>query len=119
MAHPLPRCRPVSLTSGNLFADLPPPSAAEDIIALLERPGLRLERIVSTGQATPAGEWLDQDREEWVVLLRGAAGLRFEGEANVRLLAAGDYLRIPAHCRHRVEWTALGEATVWLALHFH
>jgi cupin 2 domain-containing protein len=108
----------MSARSGNLFADLPPPSAAEEIMGLLQAPGLRLERIVSTGQATPAGEWLDQDHEEWVVLLRGAAGLRLESEANPRLLAAGDYLRIPAHCRHRVEWTAAGEATIWLAFHY-
>jgi cupin 2 domain-containing protein len=108
----------MSPASGNLFADLPRAAAAEEVVALLQRPGLTIERIVSTGQATPAGEWLDQEREEWVVLLRGAAGLRFEGEANPRLLAAGDYLRIPAHCRHRVEWTAAGEPTVWLALHY-
>jgi cupin 2 domain-containing protein len=107
----------MSVRSGNLFTRLPSPAPAEDFIALLERPGLRLERIVSTGQATPAGEWLQQEQEEWVVLLRGAAGLRFEGEPHPRLLAAGDYVRIPAQCRHRVDWTALGEPTVWLALH--
>ncbi len=107
----------MTVTSGNLFAALPPPAPAEEIVALLEAPGLRLERIVSTGQATLAGDWLEQEHDEWVVLLRGAAGLRLDGEAHPRLLAAGDYLRIPAHCRHRVEWTAPGEATVWLALH--
>lgn len=87
-------------------------------MALLDAPNLRLERIVSAGQATPAGEWLDQDRDEWVILLRGAAGVSFEGEAGMRLLAAGDYLHIPARRRHRVEWTAPGEPTVWLAVHF-
>jgi cupin 2 domain-containing protein len=108
----------MSVTSGNLFAGLPAPAAAEEFTALLERPELRLERIVSAGQATPAGEWLEQDREEWVLLLRGAAGLRFEDEADPRLLAAGDYLRIPPRCRHRVDWTAPGEPTIWLAFHF-
>jgi cupin 2 domain-containing protein len=29
----------------------------------------------------------------------------------------GDYLHIPAHLRHRVEWTAENEVTVWLAVH--
>jgi cupin 2 domain-containing protein len=107
----------MSVIGGNIFAELPVAVGTEEFTALLERPGLRLERIVSTGQATPVGEWLAQDREEWVLLLRGAAGLRFEGEARSRLLAAGDYLRIPARCRHRVDWTAPGEPTVWLALH--
>jgi len=103
--------------SGNLYADLPALEREEAVAALLETPGLRIERIVSAGQATPAGQWLDQERDEWVILLRGAAGLRFADEAGVRLLAAGDHVHIPAHCRHRVEWTARGEPTLWLAVH--
>jgi cupin 2 domain-containing protein len=102
----------------NLFADLAASREAEQFTDLLAVPGLRLERIVSLGQATPPGEWLDQDRAEWVILLRGAAGLLFEGEASVRDLKPGDYVTIPAHCRHRVEWTTPDEPTVWLALHY-
>ena len=78
---------------------------------------MRLERIVSHGQATPPGEWFDRDRDDWVVLLRGGAGLLFEGESESQVLRPGDYLLIPAHARHRVEWTASDEPTVWLALH--
>lgn len=104
-------------TSGNLFADLPSKLPEERFEALLEKNGLTLERIVSTGQATPPGEWYDQPRDEWVVLLRGAAVLRFEDEATERKLGPGDYLFIPAHARHRVEWTSETEPTVWLALH--
>ena len=78
----------------------------------------RLERIVSAGQATPPGEWYDQDTHEWVALLTGGAGLRFEDEAEPRVLAPGDYLLIPAHRRHRVEWTDPEPPTVWLALHY-
>ena len=81
------------------------------------RRGARVERIVSTGQATPPGEWYDQDGDEWVVLLSGAAGLLFEGEAAARPLEPGDWVLIPAHARHRVEWTAADEPTVWLAVH--
>jgi len=102
---------------GNLYADLPASGEAEQFVTLLDAPGLRIERLVSTGQATPAGEWLEQDRAEWVILLRGAAGLRFADEAAPRLLAAGDHLYIAAHRRHRVEWTAPGDPTVWLAVH--
>jgi cupin 2 domain-containing protein len=102
----------------NLFADLAASREAEQFTDLLAVPGLRLERIVSLGQATPPGEWLDQDRAEWVILLRGAARLLFEGEASAHDLKSGDYLNIAAHCRHRVEWTTPDEPTVWLALHY-
>lgn len=100
----------------NLFDDLPAPSPDEVVAALLERRGVRVERIVSTGQATPPGAPHDGDRDEWVVLLRGAAGLRLEGEAE-RTLRPGDHVLIPARHRHWVTWTAEGEPTVWLAIH--
>ena len=102
----------------NLFSDLAASRDAEQFTDLLAATGLRLERIVSLGQATPPGEWLDQERAEWVVLLRGAARLLFEGASDVRDLRPGDYVTIPAHCRHRVEWTAPDEPTIWLALHY-
>jgi len=98
--------------------DLPADAAEEIFTCLLEAKGFRLERIISAGQATPLGEWYDQDDHEWVVLLRGSAGLRFQGESQVHVLNPGDYLEIPAHRRHRVEWTDGREKTVWLALHF-
>jgi cupin 2 domain-containing protein len=103
---------------GNLFANLAAPRDVEQFIDLLAAPNLRLERIVSLGQATPPGEWLAQSRAEWVILLRGAARLLFEGETSARDLKPGDYVNIPAHCRHRVDWTTPDEPTVWLALHY-
>lgn len=102
----------------NLFDPTPPEITAEIIQVLLAADNFRLERIVSNGQATPPGEWYDQDTQEWVALLSGGAGLRFEDEAEPRVLSPGDYLLIPAHRRHRVEWTAPEPPTVWLALHF-
>ena len=102
----------------NLFAEIAASRAAEQLTDLLAAPGLRLERIVSLGQATPPGEWLDQERAEWVILLRGAAKLLFQGEGGARELQPGDYVTIPAHCRHRVEWTSPDEPTIWLALHY-
>ena len=65
----------------NIFEDVPRQAAAEQIDLLLARPGLRIERIVSTGQASPEGFWYDQPQDEWVIVLRGAAGLLVEGEA--------------------------------------
>ena len=73
----------------NLFAPIPPKITAEIIQVLLATGSFRLERIVSTGQATPPGQWYDQDSHEWVVLLSGGAGLRFEDEAEPRVLAPG------------------------------
>jgi cupin 2 domain-containing protein len=102
----------------NLFAEIAAARDAEQFTELLTAPGLHLERIVSLGQATPPGEWLEQDRAEWVILLRGAARLLVEGDSAARELRPGDYVTIPAHARHRVEWTTKDEPTIWLALHY-
>jgi cupin 2 domain-containing protein len=106
------------IRSANLFDRLPNSGADEEIMTLVDRAGSKLVRIVSTGQATPEGVWYDQDDNEWVVVLRGGAGLRVEGEDDVRVLSAGDYIDLPAGLRHRVEWTDADEPTVWLALHY-
>jgi cupin 2 domain-containing protein len=105
-------------TDGNLFAGLPGVSNQEVFEPLLDRPGLKIERIVSTGQASPPGFWYDSPQDEWVVLLGGSAGLWLDGEAGPRVLGPGDWIHLPAHCRHRVEWTEAGRETVWLAVHF-
>ena len=104
--------------AGNLFAALPQRLDAEQIVALVTNDNVRIERIVSTGQASPPGFWFDQDWAEWVLLLAGSAGLLFEGEAKPRVLRPGDHLLIPAHRRHRVAFTDAAQATVWLAVHF-
>ena len=104
--------------SGNIFAELSDKAGAEEFMTLLAAPHLTIERIVSTGQATPPGQWLEQDRAEWVILLQGAAALSFEGEASPQVLSRGDYVAIAPRRRHRLEWTAPNGATVWLAVHF-
>ncbi len=106
------------IRSANLFDNLPSGGEDEELTTLLEAGASRLVRIVSTGQATPEGVWYDQDDSEWVVVLRGRAGLRIAGEDQVRVLSAGDYVDIPAGLRHRVEWTDADQPTVWLALHY-
>jgi cupin 2 domain-containing protein len=102
----------------NIFDPLPPPQADEVFDTLLEVPGLRIERIVSHGQASPQGCWYNQPHDEWILVLRGAARLQYEGEPQALSLRAGDYHHIPAGLRHRVEWTSPDEPTIWLALHF-
>jgi cupin 2 domain-containing protein len=104
--------------AGSLAAGLPSRRLAEELVdTLYERPGLRIERIVSTGQVTPDGQWYDQDNDEWVLVIKGSARLRIDGEAHDRELGEGDYLFLPAHCRHRVAWTRSEPPTVWLAIH--
>lgn len=100
----------------NLFAEIPEALPQEDVTILLERPGLRLERIISHGHASPEDYWYDQEEDEWVMLVRGRARLRVDGEPEDRDLGPGDHILIPAHCRHRVAWTDPDERTVWLAL---
>lgn len=102
----------------NLFTDLQVTLPSERFDVLVGAPGARLERVVSLGHATPPGQWYDQETNEWVVLLRGAAGLRFEDEPEARVLGPGDWVDIRAHRRHRVEWTVRDQPTVWLALHY-
>jgi len=105
------------IKSGDLFAGVPARIEEEETAVLAELSGARIERIVSTGQASPEGFWYDQDSTEWVVVLSGSAGLRIEGEAGPRILGPGAWLEIPPHVRHRVDWTDADEPTVWLAIH--
>ena len=100
----------------NLFDGLPVGSDAEQFVELLSHPGLRIERIVSVGQASPPGFWYDQSQGEWVLVLQGEARLAFEDETQPRLLKMGDYVDIAPQRRHRVESTTA--PTVWLAVHY-
>ncbi|HXH64025.1 MAG TPA: cupin domain-containing protein [Mariprofundaceae bacterium] len=102
----------------NLFEAIPEHLPDEITEILLESKGMRIERIVSQGHASPEGFWYDQAEDEWIVLLAGRAGLQFEQEPDIREMKPGDCLHIPAHRRHRVAWTGAGVATVWLAIFF-
>lgn len=105
--------------SGSIFAGLARSTAPDEQFAeLLSRPGLRIERIVSTGQCSPPDFWYDQPAAEWVLLIQGAARLRFADEPTPRELSAGDFVDIAPHRRHRVEWTMPDPPTIWLAIHY-
>lgn len=102
----------------NLF-DLPAGTPADELFETIARGrNVRVERIVSHGHASPAGFWYDQEQAEFVVLLCGGARLEFEDREGSIELRPGDYLTIAAHRRHRVEWTAPDEPTIWLAVFF-
>jgi cupin 2 domain-containing protein len=100
----------------NLFDDLPTSLPDELFTTLLEAANIRIERIVSQGHTSPEGFWYDQDQHEWVMVLKGAARLRFDDE--VVEMKPGDVVLIPAHKKHRVEWTTPDEPTIWLAVFF-
>ena len=98
----------------NLFAPLPSAAAGEVFTALVDRPGVRIERIVSGGHVTPQDRPFVQDADEWVVVLAGSAAIRLEGHAEAAL-NPGDHLLIPGGTRHWV--TRTDTPTVWLAVH--
>ena len=102
----------------NLFADLPLNLSREVFETLGSGRNVRIERIISHGQASPDGFWYDQDEAEWIVVLKGEAKLLLDGELGAVHLTAGDYLLIPAHKKHRVDWTTPNEPTIWLAVFF-
>lgn len=110
---------PPPVSRGRLLAPLPDAGAGEVFETLAGAPvtpggAVRVERIVSAGQVSPPGFWYDQDEHEWVAVLAGEASLEVEGEPAPLVLAAGDWVLLPAHRRHRVLATAV--PTVWLAV---
>ena len=102
----------------NLFANLPATLPTELVTTLLTSADFRIERIVSKGHASPEGFWYDQAEHEWVLVLSGAARLRFEDTPNTFAMHPGDCINITAGRKHRVEWTTPGEPTVWLAIFY-
>lgn len=92
-----------------------PAGGGETIEELLNRPGFRLERIISRGEASPPDFWYDQEVDEWVLLCQGSAILCFD-DGTSAALTSGDSLLIPARRRHRVD--RVSDDAVWLALHF-
>lgn len=102
----------------NLLAGIPSNLPYELTQVIVRTSDVRIERIVSRGHASPEGFWYDQESNEMVVLISGKAALSFEGRDGVVVLEPGDFVNIKAHIRHRVEWTASGTDTVWLAVHY-
>ena len=100
----------------NPFAD-PLPHLSEELVeTLVSAAGVRIERIVSHGHASPMEFWYGQPQHEWVMVLRGAAKLSFED--GIVEMRSGDFINIPAHKKHRVEWTTPDEPTIWLAVFY-
>lgn len=103
-------------SASNLFSGIPSSLPEELVETLKATDAVRIERIVSLGHTSPEAFWYDQDTDEFVVLLKGAARLQFENESVE--MKPGDYVEIPSRRKHRVEWTTPDEPTVWLAVHY-
>ncbi|MCK9605152.1 MAG: cupin domain-containing protein [Methylomonas sp.] len=102
----------------SLFADIPRHLPEELCQTLLENPTVRIERILSKGHYSAENAWYDQEQTEWVILLQGKARLSFMDDEPVEL-SPGDYLLLPAHCKHRVDWTTADQVSIWLAIHIY
>ncbi len=102
----------------NIFSGIKNQTPDEILETIIQTHQFKIERIISHGQATAKGEWYDQVKNEWVIVLKGNAGLLFEGDDKMITMKTGDYINIPAHKKHRVEWTDPEEDTIWLAIHY-
>ncbi|GAB4384850.1 MAG: hypothetical protein Kow00121_48910 [Elainellaceae cyanobacterium] len=99
------------------FFELPSHLPAEEYFEqIASGRNLRIERIISTGHTTPPGEWYDQSWDEWVIVLQGEAKLTY-ADGSQYDLKPGDYLLIPAHQKHRVDYTSSMPPCIWLAVH--
>ena len=102
----------------NIFKNIPEHLPEELFQEILKTENIKVERIVSKGHSSPDNFWYDQEENEWVILLKGSAGLLFEEDGKVVILKPGDYINIPSHTKHRVEWTDQDMVTVWLAVYY-
>jgi cupin 2 domain-containing protein len=112
------RIRPSMISHGHFLQDAASGLPDEIVEVMLSGRDVRIERIVSHGQASPPGYWYDQDEHEWVMLLEGEAALRFEGDQPLLRMTPGMHVHIPAHARHRVESTAPDRRSIWLAVFY-
>jgi cupin 2 domain-containing protein len=100
----------------NLFKNIPVDLPEELFETLVDNENIQIKRIVSKGHTSPKEGWYDQERNEFVLVLKGAARLEFE-DGRMVSMTVGDYLEVPAHVKHKVAWTDPNEETVWLAVH--
>lgn len=103
----------------NILKNIPESMPKELVETISETEAIRIERIVSKGHASPPGFWYDQDENEYVLLLKGSARLFFKENEERLAMQPGDYVNIPAHVKHRLEWTDPDNETVWLAVFYH
>ena len=105
------------MKSQNIFTGIPQNLDQELFEFLAGNDKVVIEKIISKGQKSPESDWYDQEKNEWVIVLKGKAVLSFEDETPVHL-NEGDFINIPAHKKHKVSWTDPDNETIWLAVHY-
>ncbi|TQF67997.1 cupin domain-containing protein [Pseudoalteromonas luteoviolacea] len=108
----------MSQNKQNVFHAIPNNLQDEFFEVIAGNDEVKIERIVSKGHTSPDEGWYDQAQHEWVMVLQGAGELTFE-DGRIVKLEPGEYINIPAHCKHKVSWTLPGEETVWLAVFYY
>lgn len=106
------------MNTKNFFSNIPDKIPEEIIETVFKSDTFRIERIISKGHSNPEDFWYNQDENEWVLVLEGNAIIRYEDDTSVKL-KKGDYIFIPSHKIHRVEWTDPTQLTIWLAIFFN
>ena len=102
---------------GNIFESIPEQLDDEVFDSLIQQANVKIERIVSKGHSSPKSGWYEQDHNEWVIVLKGAATIMLEDKELVQL-TVGSHLNIPAYTRHKVSWTTPDTETVWIAVRY-
>ena len=92
------------MSTNNLFQNIPENLPDEVFETIIKTEDVQIERIISYGHITEKTKWYEQSKNEWVVVLKGKATIQFKNDT-LHTLNEGDYLNIPAHIKHRVEWT--------------
>jgi cupin 2 domain-containing protein len=101
----------------NIFQNIPTSIPEEIFESIVESDFVKIERIISKGQKSPGDFWFDQEKNEWIIVIKGKARLQFENR-NIIELSEGDYINIPAHKKHKVDWTDPDNETIWLAVFY-
>lgn len=105
------------MKSQNIFSNIPQNLEKELFELLIKNNTVTIERIVSKGQKSPESGWYDQEKNEWVIVLKGKTMLSFEDQPSIHL-SEGDFINIPSHKKHKVAWTDPDNETIWLAVHY-
>lgn len=107
-----------SMQKGNIFSEIPTSIPKEVFNSIIDKDGIKIERIISKGHTTEKDKWYNQEKNEWLIMLKGKAELLFKNNNQIIKMKKGDYLNISAHTEHRVTKTSKKEETIWLTIHY-
>lgn len=100
----------------NFLSNVPEVNSGSEYFEIIkDSDSFLIERIVSNNAVSPAEGWYDQDHDEWVLIMQGAAVIETESEKFE--LRSGDTFFIPANLKHRVIYTSAIPVCIWLAVH--